>query len=60
MKKYDLKLWAKAAGIRAVKTMAQSAVGLIGTSLVIVFFSACKKIYCCKGYRSYRDKKRNR
>lgn len=35
MKKYDLKLWAKAAGIRAVKTMAQTAVGLIGTSLVL-------------------------
>ena len=35
LKKYDLKLWVKAAGIRAVKTMAQTAVGLIGTSLVI-------------------------
>ena len=29
------KKWIKAAGIRAVKTMAQTAVGLIGTSLVI-------------------------
>lgn len=27
--------WLHAAGIRAVKTMAQTAVGLIGTSLVI-------------------------
>ncbi len=35
MKKYDLKVWSKAAGIRAIKTMAQTAVGLIGTSLVI-------------------------
>lgn len=35
LKKYDLKLWAKAAGVRAVKTMAQTAVGLIGTSLVL-------------------------
>lgn len=29
MKKKDLKLWIKAAGIRAVKTMAQTAVSLI-------------------------------
>lgn len=35
LKKYDLKKWAQAAGIRAVKTMAQTAVGLIGTSLVL-------------------------
>lgn len=35
MKKYDLKEWLKAAGVRAVKTMAQTAVGLIGTSLVM-------------------------
>lgn len=35
MKKYDLKQWSKAASVRAVKTMAQTAVGLIGTSLVI-------------------------
>lgn len=35
LKKYDLKQWAKAAGIRALKTMAQTAVGLIGTSLVM-------------------------
>lgn len=35
LKKYDLKLWVKAAGVRAVKTMAQTAVGLIGTSLVL-------------------------
>lgn len=35
LKKYDFKQWLLAAGIRAVKTMAQTAVGLIGTSLVI-------------------------
>lgn len=35
LKKYDFKQWAKAAGVRAVKTMAQTAVGLIGTSLVM-------------------------
>lgn len=35
MKKYDLKQWLRAAGVRAIKTMAQTAVGLIGTSLVI-------------------------
>ena len=35
MNKYDWKLWFKAAGRRAIKTMAQTAVGLIGTSVVI-------------------------
>lgn len=35
LKKYDLKQWIKCAGVRAIKTMAQTAVGLIGTSLVI-------------------------
>jgi len=35
MKKYDVKEWLKAAGVRAIKTMAQTAVGLIGTSLVM-------------------------
>jgi len=35
MRKYDFKKWLKAAGVRAVKTMAQTAVGLIGTNLVI-------------------------
>lgn len=29
------KKWIKAAGIRAVKTMAQTAIGVIGSSLVI-------------------------
>lgn len=29
MKKYDLKLWAEKAGIRAIKTMAQTAVSLV-------------------------------
>lgn len=33
--KINLKKWTKAAGVRAVKTVAQTAVGLIGTSLVI-------------------------
>jgi len=32
--KYDFKEWAKAAGIRAVKTAAQTAVALIGTGTV--------------------------
>lgn len=35
MKKYNFKQWVKCAGVRALKTMAQTAVGLIGTSLVI-------------------------
>lgn len=35
VKKYDFKKWCKAAGVRAIKTMAQTAVGLIGTSVVI-------------------------
>lgn len=30
-----MKRWFKAAGIRAVKTMAQSAVAMIGTSVVV-------------------------
>ena len=29
------KIWAKAAGIRALKTLAQTAVAMIGTSVVI-------------------------
>ena len=33
-KNYWIK-WIKAAGIRAIKTMAQSAIGLIGTSVMI-------------------------
>lgn len=35
MKKYDLKVWAKAAGIRAIKTVAQTAVATIGTATVL-------------------------
>lgn len=35
MRQYNLKQWLKAASVRAVKTMAQTAVGLIGTSLVV-------------------------
>lgn len=35
MKKYDLKTWARAAGIRAVKTVAQTAVATIGTAAVV-------------------------
>lgn len=31
----DTKKWAKKAGVRAIKTMAQTAVGVIGTSAVI-------------------------
>lgn len=35
LKNYDFRKWLKCAGVRAIKTMAQTAVGLIGTSLVI-------------------------
>lgn len=35
MKKYDWKVWVKAAGVRAVKTMAQTAVAMMGTSVVM-------------------------
>ena len=35
MKKYDLKTWAKAAGVRAIKTIAQTAVATIGTAAVL-------------------------
>lgn len=33
--KYDMSQWIKAAGIRAVKTVAQTAVATIGTSAVM-------------------------
>ena len=33
--KYDFKSWIKAAGVRALKTVAQTAVATIGTSAVI-------------------------
>ena len=35
MKKYDFKQWLKAAGIRAVKTMAQTAIATIGSAGVL-------------------------
>lgn len=35
MKKYNWKDWAKAAGVRAVKTMAQTAVATIGTAAIM-------------------------
>lgn len=35
MKKFNFKRWIKAATVRAIKTMAQSAVALIGTSTLI-------------------------
>ena len=35
VKKYDLKQWARSAGIRAVKTFAQTAVATIGTATVM-------------------------
>ena len=35
VKKYDFNQWVKAAGIRAIKTVAQTAVALIGTSTVM-------------------------
>lgn len=31
----DIKKWFKAAGVRAVKTIAQTAVGVIGSSMII-------------------------
>ena len=33
--KYDLKQWIRCAGVRAIKTIAQTAVAMIGTSTVI-------------------------
>lgn len=33
--KYDFREWIKAAGIRAIKTVAQTAIATIGTSAVI-------------------------
>lgn len=35
MKKFNFKKWVKAATVRAIKTMAQSSVALIGTSTLI-------------------------
>ena len=35
MSKYNLKDWARAAGMRAVKTIAQTAVATIGTAAVL-------------------------
>lgn len=35
MVKYDWKAWIKAAGMRAIKTLAQTAIATIGTSAVI-------------------------
>ena len=35
MGKWDWKQWAKAAGVRAVKTVAQTAVATIGTSMAM-------------------------
>lgn len=31
----DIKKWFKAAGVRAIKTVAQTAVGVIGSSMII-------------------------
>ena len=35
MKKFSFKKWVKAAGMRAIKTMAQTGAALIGTSTLI-------------------------
>lgn len=35
MKNYDMTQWIKAAGIRAIKTVAQTAVATIGTAMVM-------------------------
>ena len=34
--KYDFKEWIKAAGMRAIKTVAQTAIATIGTSAVVM------------------------
>lgn len=33
--KYDIKEWLHAAGIRAIKTVAQTALGLIGSAVIL-------------------------
>lgn len=35
MKNFDMKQWAKAAGVRAIKTVAQTAVATIGTAAAL-------------------------
>ena len=35
LKKYNFRIWLKAAGLRAIKTMAQTAVGVIGAAVVM-------------------------
>ena len=35
MKKYDFMKWLKAAGIRAIRTVAQTAIGVIGPSAAL-------------------------
>lgn len=35
MKKYDFVTWVKAAGVRAIKTVAQTAVATIGTATIM-------------------------
>lgn len=35
MKKEKIKIWIKAAGVRAIKTVAQTAIATIGTSVVM-------------------------
>lgn len=35
LKKYNFRIWLKAAGVRAIKTMAQTAVGVIGAAVVM-------------------------
>lgn len=35
MKKYDFSEWIKAAGVRAIKTIAQTAIATIGTAAVL-------------------------
>ena len=47
-----MKQWIKAAGIRAIKTIAQTAVAMIGTSVVIseVDWVMVEARRCCPGY----------
>ena len=41
--------WAKAAGIRAIKTMAQAAIGAIGAAVTLGAVDWCSWIHRCTG-----------
>ena len=50
MNKNNFKQWAKAAGIRALKTAAQTAVATIGTTAVIKITVFVKRLVCLRYY----------